>query len=642
MSFGSGRERHDPGHTVAREPSILPPTSGSFYDSPQRRGRYPSDIIIAAGRPGPGTTLTSPAFANIDSPGILRNLCSTSSDPSLFSHSYAQQLKREHFQPHATHLYTTYAHTESGTSTSTHLGSDMIWEASSSHVPVATSTVPGSARLSAQRSASTPAVAPQLRDAYWGEAQEGAYQPHASTSYRPQRVLEDHRDARDDIHAGPSSLRPGNLAVFPRHSYRAEEASTEGRGSQARRGLSPYLTKSHQDFQMMESPRVAHPDHLVDGREDAASWNEPGRHGAGHIDALPPILTMDQLQKQLRMRHASNRSQLAFIAPATMGHLSQDDWDVTSPAAPAAAAPNAELYATEDALFRSRFGSPPLFSLRTYPPDPSESPACARCPKASSYAPPSRDGDFASHLANTRQADRADTSGPPMYAEIDERDAASSEVDDKRLRGSRTPKRSPSAGVPSDGSADEQRDARAKRTGKLPAATTAHLKGWLMAHVHHPYPTEDEKRGMCLETKLNMCQVSNWFINARRRILPSLGTVTIPGNRKQVQVQAVGELVPPRLNAIGARLPPTRASATAARLQGQAYAANVPISPSLGPLIPHSSPSYAHFPQAFHSDPRVAHPPFLYSASGSPAQDATAPEGHSQSLSRGNTRRLSA
>lgn len=29
-----------------------------------------------------------------------------------------------------------------------------------------------------------------------------------------------------------------------------------------------------------------------------------------------------------------------------------------------------------------------------------------------------------------------------------------------------------------------------KRTGKLPNATTATLKDWLMLHVHHPYPTE--------------------------------------------------------------------------------------------------------------------------------------------------------
>ena len=125
-----------------------------------------------------------------------------------------------------------------------------------------------------------------------------------------------------------------------------------------------------------------------------------------------------------------------------------------------------------------------------------------------------------------------------MYTEDDEDGAGLIETNDKRSRGSKTPRRSTSAEFPSDDSAGEQRDAPAKRTGKLPAATTAHLKGWLMEHVHHPYPTEsvlveigtsgylvqladadagidrDEKRGMCLRTNLNMSQVSNWFINA--------------------------------------------------------------------------------------------------------------------------------
>lgn len=60
-----------------------------------------------------------------------------------------------------------------------------------------------------------------------------------------------------------------------------------------------------------------------------------------------------------------------------------------------------------------------------------------------------------------------------------------------------------------------------KRRGKLPKATTELLKCWLYEHAQHPYPTEEEKRRLCAVTGLTFNQVSNWMINARRRILPA-------------------------------------------------------------------------------------------------------------------------
>ncbi|CAG8509408.1 26575_t:CDS:2 [Gigaspora margarita] len=59
-----------------------------------------------------------------------------------------------------------------------------------------------------------------------------------------------------------------------------------------------------------------------------------------------------------------------------------------------------------------------------------------------------------------------------------------------------------------------------KRRGNLPKATTALLKDWLARHKKHPYPTEEEKQGLAKKTALNLQQISNWFINARRRHLP--------------------------------------------------------------------------------------------------------------------------
>ncbi|KAF2636298.1 hypothetical protein P280DRAFT_155032 [Massarina eburnea CBS 473.64] len=56
-----------------------------------------------------------------------------------------------------------------------------------------------------------------------------------------------------------------------------------------------------------------------------------------------------------------------------------------------------------------------------------------------------------------------------------------------------------------------------KRRGNLPKEATSILKAWYAEHSDSPYPTEDEKIELCRQTQLSMNQVSNWFINARRR-----------------------------------------------------------------------------------------------------------------------------
>lgn len=65
------------------------------------------------------------------------------------------------------------------------------------------------------------------------------------------------------------------------------------------------------------------------------------------------------------------------------------------------------------------------------------------------------------------------------------------------------------------------REARSrKRRGNLPRDTTDKLRAWFDDHLSHPYPTEDEKQEFIRRTGLQMNQISNWFINARRRYLP--------------------------------------------------------------------------------------------------------------------------
>ncbi|KAF8811957.1 hypothetical protein BYT27DRAFT_7221273 [Phlegmacium glaucopus] len=58
-----------------------------------------------------------------------------------------------------------------------------------------------------------------------------------------------------------------------------------------------------------------------------------------------------------------------------------------------------------------------------------------------------------------------------------------------------------------------------RKRGKLPKETTDYLKAWLHRHSDHPYASEEEKKQLCHATGLSMSQVSNWMINARRRIL---------------------------------------------------------------------------------------------------------------------------
>ena len=55
----------------------------------------------------------------------------------------------------------------------------------------------------------------------------------------------------------------------------------------------------------------------------------------------------------------------------------------------------------------------------------------------------------------------------------------------------------------------------------------------------NPYPSEEEKRALAANTNLTFSQVSNWFINARRRILQSILAEAQTENREP-KSEAVG------------------------------------------------------------------------------------------------------
>mmetsp|Transcript_2305 Transcript_2305/g.3095 ORF Transcript_2305/g.3095 Transcript_2305/m.3095 type:complete len:382 (+) Transcript_2305:152-1297(+) len=60
---------------------------------------------------------------------------------------------------------------------------------------------------------------------------------------------------------------------------------------------------------------------------------------------------------------------------------------------------------------------------------------------------------------------------------------------------------------------------RKRKTTSLPSSTVEYLKAWMMSpeHVAHPYPTEKEKCQIMADTGIELKQLTNWFVNNRKR-----------------------------------------------------------------------------------------------------------------------------
>ena len=66
---------------------------------------------------------------------------------------------------------------------------------------------------------------------------------------------------------------------------------------------------------------------------------------------------------------------------------------------------------------------------------------------------------------------------------------------------------------------DESTSAKQRKTTSLPSKTVDYLKAWMMSpeHIAHPYPTEKEKAMIMADTGIELKQLTNWFVNNRKR-----------------------------------------------------------------------------------------------------------------------------
>lgn len=82
-------------------------------------------------------------------------------------------------------------------------------------------------------------------------------------------------------------------------------------------------------------------------------------------------------------------------------------------------------------------------------------------------------------------------------------------------------------------------DSKKKKRCNLPKKTTKILIDWLNENLNNPYPNSKEKFELIMKTGLTNQQLSNWFINARRRKINNLRE----NNNKLLQ-QQVQQAIP--------------------------------------------------------------------------------------------------
>jgi hypothetical protein len=89
----------------------------------------------------------------------------------------------------------------------------------------------------------------------------------------------------------------------------------------------------------------------------------------------------------------------------------------------------------------------------------------------------------------------------------------------------------------------EQGPKKGAAAARFPRAAVKVLKDWMLVHIDHPYPTDEEKETLKQQTGLSVGQIANWMANTRRRqkarpkrsaspsIRPSTEAIDIPAGK---------------------------------------------------------------------------------------------------------------
>ncbi|KAL7322275.1 Homeobox protein tos8, variant 2 [Mucor circinelloides] len=145
-----------------------------------------------------------------------------------------------------------------------------------------------------------------------------------------------------------------------------------------------------------------------------------------------------------------------------------------------------------------------------------------------------------------------------------------------------------------------------RRRGNLPKEVTEFLRKWLIQHKKHPYPAEKEKADLARHTGLTVNQISNWFINARRRILQPM----LESENLTAQMMAYPELVNQQHHhspAVSAFSEPPRRRRHDFYTYQRDFASPTMEHPSPPPLHHHHHPSMHH-----HHEQQQYHHPHYY------------------------------